>query len=63
MQWLALRVRFIEPLPEGASQSTEEYRRGSWIEIEKVGEAVEEMRKLGRESYLLELGIGSGGGK
>ena len=63
MQWLALKVRFVEPLPTGAKQSTKETRRGSWLEVEKVGEVVEEMRMLGRERYVLDLGIGSAGGK
>jgi len=64
MQWLALRVRFTEPLPEEPSRSTiKKEPRGSWLEVEKIGEVVEEMRKLGRENYVLDLGIGSGGGK
>ncbi len=58
MQWLALRVRFIEPLP-GKSEESE--RR--WAEFEKVGEVVEEMRRLGRGNYIVEMGIGSAGAK
>ncbi|KAI0694453.1 hypothetical protein BC835DRAFT_1406453 [Cytidiella melzeri] len=58
MQWLALRVRFVEALPEGL----EEGRRG-WVELEKVGEVVEEMRRLGRECFVVEMGIGSAGQK
>lgn len=58
MQWLALRVRFLEELLDGASKS---FERGSWgwNEVEKIGEIVEEMRKLGRERYVTDLGIGS----
>ncbi|PSR72035.1 hypothetical protein PHLCEN_2v12101 [Hermanssonia centrifuga] len=58
MQWLALRVRFIEPLP-GKSEESE--RR--WAEFEKVGEVVEEMRRLGRGNHIVEMGIGSAGAK
>lgn len=61
MQWLALRVRFVQVLPDAIASPTG--RRGSWIEVEKIGEVVDEMRKLGRESYVLNLGIGSGGAK
>lgn len=61
MQWLALRVRFAEVLPN--TTLSQRQRRGSWMEVEKVGEVVDEMRKLGRESYVLNLGIGSGGAK
>ena len=34
-----------------------------WAELEKVGEVVEEMRSLGREKYVVEMGIGSAGTK
>lgn len=61
MQWLALRVRFIEPLPKDIQTQDAEKRR--WIEMEKVGEVVEEMRRLGRESFVVEMGIGSAGQK
>jgi len=60
MQWLALRLRFLEELKEmDANPST----HNSWTEIEKIGEVVEEMKKLQREHYVLDLGLGSGGGK
>ncbi|KAJ7599212.1 hypothetical protein C8J56DRAFT_1040107 [Mycena floridula] len=55
LQWLALRVRFVEPLPDGS----EALAGSSWKEFEKVGEVVEEMRKLGRGEFLTEMGIGS----
>ncbi|KAM6497518.1 hypothetical protein JOM56_007991 [Amanita muscaria] len=54
MQWLALRVRFIEPLLEG------KMRRNVWKEFQKVGEVVQE---IGREKYVVEMGIGSGSGQ
>lgn len=65
MQWLALRVRFIEPLAEAGKledhgKSISDERR-HWSEFEKVGEVVEEMRRLGREQYVVEMGIGSAG--
>ena len=65
MQWLALKVRFVEPLDaeystsESISEGDGEARR--WKEFQKVGEVVEEMRKLGREAYVVEMGIGSAG--
>jgi hypothetical protein len=58
MQWLALRVRFLEPLLSAGAPGD---RRGQWAEFEKVGDVVEEMRMLGRESYVVEMGIGSAG--
>ncbi|KAI0368939.1 hypothetical protein BV20DRAFT_968758 [Pilatotrama ljubarskyi] len=56
MQWLALRLRFIEPVLQTSADP-----RRQWTEIEKVGEVVEEMRRLGRESCVVEMGIGSAG--
>ena len=56
MQWLALRVRFVEPLPDGLRPAAERL----WKEFEKVGEVVDEMRRLGdREAFVVEIGIGS----
>lgn len=57
MQWLALRVRFIERV--SGDNHTQDFRR--WVELEKVGEVVGEMRRLGRESFVVEMGIGSAG--
>lgn len=57
MQWLALRVRFVEPIE--SSQVNE----GHWAEFQKVGEVVEEMKRLGREDFILDMGIGSAGSK
>ncbi|OSD00876.1 hypothetical protein PYCCODRAFT_1478893 [Trametes coccinea BRFM310] len=59
MQWLALRLRFIEPLPAGHEDRASP-RRG-WQEFEKIGEVVEEMRATGRERFVVEMGIGSAG--
>lgn len=56
MQWLALKVRFVEPI--------DEFVRGQkrrWCEFQKVGEVVEEMRRIGREKCIVEMGIGSTG--
>lgn len=61
MQWLALRLRFIEPAPsdlEGRAMEPNKQRR-QWAEFEKVGEVVEEMRRLGRGHFIVEMGIGS----
>ena len=62
MQWLALRVRFVEPVLEDGRPLAEGGKR-RWVELEKVGEVVEEMRSLGREKYVVEMGIGSAGTK
>ncbi|KAF7347242.1 RWD domain-containing protein 2B [Mycena venus] len=56
MQWLALRLRFLEPLP--VSEGGGEQAQG-WTEFEKVGEAVEAMRRLGLEEWIVEMGVGS----
>ncbi|KAI0081110.1 hypothetical protein K474DRAFT_1614167 [Panus rudis PR-1116 ss-1] len=66
MQWLALKVRFVEPLSEELQKIAQSDDRGGksrWVEFEKVGEVVEEMRRLGRDSYIVEMGIGSAGTK
>ncbi|KAJ8462375.1 hypothetical protein ONZ45_g17959 [Pleurotus djamor] len=90
MQWLALKVRFVEPLTpsprrvhdhEGESASgtmkppvsTEDEAqarlpseansspggKSHWVEFEKVGEVVEEMKRLGRGEFIVQMGIGS----
>ncbi|KAJ7207484.1 hypothetical protein GGX14DRAFT_635247 [Mycena pura] len=58
MQWLALRLRFVEPLPRVAVAGGGGEARG-WTEYEKVGEAVEAMRGLGLERWIVEMGVGS----
>lgn len=69
--WLALRVRVgIEPVPGGEEELEGRGKdvgarggkgRGDWVELEKIGEALEWLRKRGREKLLLDTGIGGGG--
>lgn len=54
MRWLALRVRFVEPI----DLANDKNHRG-WTEFQKVGEVVEEMKRRGRDKYITEMGIGS----
>ena len=54
MQWLALRVRFIEPIEP--YQCDPGHR---WIEVEKVGEVLGLMRTRGREKHVTSFGIGT----
>ncbi|KAH7926873.1 hypothetical protein BV22DRAFT_990509, partial [Leucogyrophana mollusca] len=61
MQWLALRVRFIEPVVPTSRTDASGHSNQHWVELEKIGEVVEEMRKWGREHYVVEMGIGSAG--
>ncbi|KAG8953995.1 hypothetical protein FRC04_000979 [Tulasnella sp. 424] len=56
MQWLALRVRFEEPLPGTNTSSPHQ----EWGEVTKVGEAIEEMKRKGREQFIISLGFGAG---
>ncbi|THH11626.1 hypothetical protein EW145_g568 [Phellinidium pouzarii] len=60
-QWLALHVRFVEPLSgEHSGQFAEKREDGhSWVELERIGEVVEYMRRLGREQFVTEMGLGS----
>ena len=60
MQWLALRVRFVEDLEEEHQGEDDCKRGGRWIELEKVGEVVQYMRDIGRDKYVLEVGLGAG---
>ncbi|ODN81680.1 hypothetical protein L202_02077 [Cryptococcus amylolentus CBS 6039] len=75
-QWLALRVRLAPlPVPEEAGNVVQKGQetgarggkgRGEWSEMEKVGEALEWLRKRGgeeRAKVLTDIGIGAGGGK
>ncbi|KAF5343369.1 hypothetical protein D9758_015620 [Tetrapyrgos nigripes] len=102
MQWLALRVRFLEGLDAdtgsleapASSQKSTAHAKGKdkettknlnktgtktgkgnqnqksqmvgrlegWKELTKVGEVVDEMRRVGRERWVVEMGIGSGHG-
>ena len=68
-QWLALRVRMTpEPLEgielearRGQDGARHGKGRGEWVEIEKVGEALEWLRARGRDERLLtDFGIGVG---
>lgn len=69
--WLALRVRVsVEPVPGAEEELQGSGResgarggkgRGDWVELEKIGEALEWLRKRGREKMLLDTGIGGGG--
>ncbi|KAG7100156.1 hypothetical protein E1B28_001935 [Marasmius oreades] len=59
MQWLALKLRFAEPVGEGEGEVEDGGRR--WGEFQKIGEVLEEMRRIGREQYLIGMGIGSSG--
>jgi hypothetical protein len=59
MQWLALKVRFVERVPGEACVRQKAERK--WVELEKVGGVMEEMRLLGREEFVTEMGIGSAG--
>jgi len=61
MQWLALRVRFAEEIPQQFEINEKEQGLRRWVEFEKVGEVVQEMRSIGRESFVVEMGIGSAG--
>ncbi|KAL5535893.1 hypothetical protein ACEPAF_3987 [Sanghuangporus sanghuang] len=66
MQWLALKVRFEEKLDvekygqldvgDGIDHTPERKR---WIELEKVGEVVEVMRRSGREELVTGMGLGT----
>ncbi|PPQ93426.1 hypothetical protein CVT25_004498 [Psilocybe cyanescens] len=55
MQWLALKVRFVEPLQQREGKSTAVTLgdgtdgQPRWKEFQKVGKVVEEMRRIGRE--------------
>ncbi|EGO05384.1 hypothetical protein SERLA73DRAFT_44012 [Serpula lacrymans var. lacrymans S7.3] len=60
LQWLALKVRFIEALGK-ENRDTGKLLLPKWMEFEKVGQVVEEMRNRGREEYITEMGIGSVG--
>ena len=60
MQWLALRMRIVEPV-DGADATGygDTGGKGAWREFQKVGEVVEEMKRLGREKYMIDMGIGN----
>lgn len=57
-QWLALRLRVLEP--DASSNGRERPGRGEWEEVGKVGEALEWLRGVGKEYLLTDSGIGVG---
>lgn len=68
MQWLALRLRFSELLDTDRfgklADLRQEHEGGGtriprWVELEKVGDVVQEMRRAGREEFVTEMGLGS----
>lgn len=63
MQWLALRIRFVQEVGDNEGKldcnSDEAGLTRKWIELEKVGEVVDYMRRIGREHFVLELGLGA----
>jgi hypothetical protein len=59
LNWLTLRLRFLEPLPGDARRERRPGGEVGWREFEKVGEVVAFMREWGRERFVLEMGIGS----
>lgn len=63
MQWLALKVRLMEPLPREfvKGETLGITLRPTWSEFQKVGEVVEAMRELGRDQFIVQMGIGSSG--
>jgi len=64
MQWLALKMRFVEPVDEVEDSDCSGTRgKGSWREFQKLGEVVEEMKRLGRERYVIDVGIGNAQGR
>ncbi|KAI6017457.1 hypothetical protein EDC04DRAFT_478427 [Pisolithus marmoratus] len=57
MNWLALRVRFVERVEPVCSQAAN--IGNEWVEVQKISEALELMRKKGRESCITKHGIGN----
>ncbi|KAJ9107365.1 hypothetical protein QFC21_000815 [Naganishia friedmannii] len=55
-QWLALKLRVLEPDKENTEK--ERQRRGRWEEVTKIGEALEWLRGVGKEYLLTDSGIG-----
>jgi len=61
LQWLALHVRFVEPLEVDVVASTHIQDSRDWVEFEKVGKVVEYMRNIGREAFITQMGLGNAG--
>jgi hypothetical protein len=51
-----VKVRFLESIDESVGGHEKQ-----WSEFQKVGEVVAEMRRIGKEKYIVEMGIGSTG--
>lgn len=63
-QWLALKTRIAvetcEPLSGVNDMDIQGMAgNGQWTEVEKVGEALEWLKRFGRDDILLDLGIGA----
>lgn len=66
--WLALRVRVgVEPIRDAEVELEGRGKesgarggkgRGDWVELKKIGDALEWLKKRGREQMLLDIGIG-----
>ncbi|KAJ3833590.1 hypothetical protein F5878DRAFT_546294 [Lentinula raphanica] len=51
----------MEPVPKEEGSGYDSLGRRYWTEFQKVGEVMEEMRSIGKERYIVEMGIGSAG--
>ena len=58
MQWLALRVRFVEPISD-SDLGVMLDQNVRWMEVSKIGEVLELMRMRGRDDVVTNLGIGA----
>ena len=71
--WLALRVRVgVEVLSHAEEEDGGKGKevgarggkgRGDWVEVEKISEALDWLRKRGREELLLDIGMGAAPGR
>lgn len=63
MQWLALRVQFMEPVPVSDAKSgsvtttSRDPECSWWMEVSKISEVLEQMKIRERESLVTNLGI------
>ncbi|KLO20107.1 DUF1115-domain-containing protein [Schizopora paradoxa] len=60
MQWLNLHLWFAEPVPNHLLQPEGLGASKAWTELERVGDVLRYMQKLGREEFVLDVGLGSG---
>lgn len=56
MNWLALRVRFVEQVAASAQTAN---TGDEWVEVQKISEVLELMRKKGRKLCIINHGIGN----